>query len=123
MYKNLTIISVLGVFAIVLGAFGAHALQKTLTIEGLKSFETAVTYQMFHVLVLLVVNLFPEFSKAQKNQISWCFFAGIFFFSGSIYLIQLTPVTAKSIWFLTPLGGLLFIVGWCLMILHFLRKK
>jgi len=123
MYKNLTITSVLGIIAILLGAFGAHALKKTLTIEGLESFETGVRYQMYHVIVLLFVNTYQGFSKVQKNRISTLFFLGVLFFSGSIYLIQLTEVSAKSIWFITPLGGLLFVLGWSMIGYVFLKKK
>ena len=115
MHKNLTITSVLGMFTIVLGAFGAHALKETFTIDQLSSFETAIRYQMYHVLVLLFVNTYRGFSDRKRKQISRLFFAGILLFSGSIYVIQLTAVTAKSIWFVTPLGGLLLLVGWLLM--------
>ena len=123
MHKNLTITSVLGVLTIVLGAFGAHALKKTLTIDEINSFETAVRYQMYHVIVLLFVNTYTGFSDSKKKQISWLFFVGILLFSGSIYVIQLTSVTAKSIWFVTPLGGLLFIFGWAIMGMNFLKNK
>ena len=123
MHKNLTIASILGVLTIVLGAFGAHALKKTLTIDGLQSFETAVRYQMYHVIVLLFVNTYTGISDKKKKQISWLFFLGILLFSGSIYVIQLTSVSAKMIWFVTPLGGLLFILGWSIMGVSFLKKK
>ncbi|WP_405608069.1 DUF423 domain-containing protein [Polaribacter sp. Asnod1-A03] len=123
MYKNLSITAVLGLFAIILGAFGAHALKEILSSEQLLSFETAVRYQMYHVIVLLFVNTFNGFSAKQKNTISYLFFIGILLFSGSIYLIQLTSVTAKSIWFVTPLGGLTLILGWVLMIVIFLKMK
>jgi uncharacterized membrane protein YgdD (TMEM256/DUF423 family) len=122
MHKNLTITSFLGILAIGLGAFGAHALKKTLTIDGLQSFETAVRYQMYHVIVLLFVNTYTGFTAKQKKTISALFFIGILLFSGSIYVIQLTSITAKSIWFVTPLGGLLFILGWGLMGWSFLKK-
>lgn len=115
MNKNLTIASVLGLLAVVLGAFGAHVLKEKLSVAGLASFETAVRYQLFHVMVLLMINMFAGFSKQQKNSISYFFFAGILCFSGSIYAIQLLAVPAKSIWFVTPLGGLLLIVGWTQM--------
>ncbi|MDC1464551.1 DUF423 domain-containing protein [Polaribacter sp.] len=108
--------------AIIFGAFSAHALKDSLTTEGLSSFNTAVQYQMYHVIVLLFVNMYTGFSTKQKNTISWLFFFGIFFFSGSIYAIQLTAVTAKSIWFITPLGGLFFILGWVFMLTGFLKK-
>lgn len=122
MFKNLIITCFLGLSAIILGAFGAHALKESLTIDQLLSFETAVRYQIYHTIVLLFVNIYDGFSIKQKNTISYLFFSGIFFFSGSIYLIQLTKITAKSIWFVTPLGGLLFLIGWISMIIIFVRK-
>jgi uncharacterized membrane protein YgdD (TMEM256/DUF423 family) len=122
MFKNLTITCFLGVSAVILGAFGAHALKETLTVDQLQSFETAVRYQMYHVLVLLFINTFNGFSESQKNTISLFFFLGILFFSGSIYIIQLTSISAKSIWFITPLGGLFFVAGWVLMIINLSRK-
>ncbi|WP_438977527.1 DUF423 domain-containing protein [Polaribacter sp.] len=122
MFKNLIITCFLGLTAIILGAFGAHALKEILSVEQLNSFETAVRYQMYHVIVLLIVNLFDGFTTKQKNTISILFFIAIILFSGSIYLIQLTQITAKSIWFITPLGGLFFILGWLLMIVIFAKK-
>ncbi|MFC4267442.1 DUF423 domain-containing protein [Polaribacter marinivivus] len=122
MFKNLIITCFLGLTAIILGAFGAHALKEILSVEQLNSFETAVRYQMYHVIVLLIVNLFDGFTTKQKNTISILFFIAILLFSGSIYLIQLTQITAKLIWFITPLGGLFFIIGWLLMIVIFAKK-
>jgi uncharacterized membrane protein YgdD (TMEM256/DUF423 family) len=122
MFKNLIITCFFGASAIMLGAFGAHALKEILTIDQLQSFETAVRYQMYHVIVLLFLNTYEGFSIKQKKVISYLFFAGIIFFSGSIYLIQLTSVTAKSIWFVTPLGGLFLILGWILMMVIFFKK-
>ena len=122
MNKNLVITSVLGAFTIVLGAFGAHSLQEILTVSELKSFETAVRYQMYHVIVLLFVNAYSTFSSKTKNSISYLFFIGILFFSGSIYAITL-GVSAKSIWFVTPLGGLFFILGWLKMSISYLKKE
>ena len=120
MHKNLTITSVLGILAVVLGAFGAHALKNKLSIDGLNSFETAVRYQMYHVLVLLFVHSYQGFSDKTKKSISVLFFIGIALFSGSIYVIQWT---AKSIWFVTPLGGLFLIIGWGAMSWSFAKKK
>ena len=122
MFKNLIITCFLGLTAIILGAFGAHALKEILSVEQLNSFETAVRYQMYHVIVLLIVNLFDGFTTKQKNTISILFFIAIILFSGSIYLIQLTQITAKSIWFITPLGCLFFILCWLLMIVIFAKK-
>lgn len=122
MFKNLVIACFFGVTAIILGAFGSHALKEILTFDQLQSFETAVRYQMYHAIVLLFVAIFDGISAKQKLRINSFFYLGIFLFSGSIYLIQLTSIQAKSIWFITPLGGLFLIVGWILMIVQFLKK-
>ena len=123
MFRNIIITCFLGLSAVILGAFGAHALKEILTSDQLLSMETAIRYQMYHVIVLLFVNTFEGFSVKQKNTISYLFFLGVLFFSGSIYLIQLTSVTAKSIWFITPLGGLFFLMGWVSMIVIFVTKR
>lgn len=123
MKRNLIITAVLGIAAIILGAFGAHALKDKLGIDALQSFETGVRYQMFHVIVLLFVNMYSGFTTKTKNQISLLFFIAIFFFSGSIYAITAGGIDPKSIWFITPLGGLLFIVGWLVMLISFIKKS
>ena len=119
---NLTVVAFLGMLAIILGAFGAHALKEKLGIDSLKNFETGVRYQMYHVIVLLFVNTYTNLSIKTKNAISYLFFFGILFFSGSLYLISLGIVMPKNIWFLTPLGGVFFIVGWILLGISFIKK-
>ncbi len=123
MYKNLTIIAFLGAVSIILGAFGAHALKESLTPEALKSFETAVRYQMYHVIVLLLVNFTDHISLNLKNNLTLIFISGIALFSGSIYLIYLLGVPVSSIWFVTPLGGFILIIGWILLFYEFLKKS
>ncbi len=123
MYKNLTIIAFLGAVTIILGAFGAHALKESLTPEALKSFETAVRYQMYHVIVLLLVNFTDHISLNLKNKLTLIFISGIALFSGSIYLIYLLGVPVSSIWFVTPLGGFILIIGWILLFYEFLKKS
>ena len=122
MFKNLIITCFLGLSAVILGAFGAHALKESLTSDQLLSFETAVRYQMFHAIILLFVNIYDGFSIKQKDIISYLFMLGILLFSGSIYAIQLTSISAKSIWFVTPLGGFFFIIGWISMLIIFVKK-
>lgn len=123
MFKNLVISSFLGFLAVVLGAFGTHYLKKILTVEQLESFQTAVQYQMLHAIVLLFVNGTQVFDILEKKKMTIFFVLGILFFSGSIYCIQLTPINAKTIWFVTPLGGLFFIIGWLYMCYIFLKKS
>jgi len=111
MRRNLLVVCLLGALTILLGAFGAHTLKEYLSVEGLNSFETGVKYQMYHVIVLLLVNTTSMLSIKMKNIISSMFLAGICFFSGSIYAIAF-GFNPKMIWFVTPLGGLIFILGW-----------
>lgn len=122
MFKNLTLASFLACSAVILGAFGAHALKEILDAEQLSSFETGVRYQMYHALIIFFVNIYEGFSIKQKNTISFLFIIGILFFSGSIYLIQLTSISASSIWFVTPLGGSILIFGWLYLFVFFLKK-
>ncbi len=107
-----------GMLSVIFGAFGAHALKKTLSKEQLKSFETGVKYQMYHAIVLLVLGFNFEYST---NAIYWCFILGIVLFSFSIYGLVLSDSKGKKLKFLgpiTPLGGLLFVVGWLLIIIN-----
>ncbi len=123
MKTNFTIASVLGFLAVILGAFGAHALKEKLSPEALNSFETGVRYMMYHTIVILFINSYSGFTDKIKNTISLLFFIGILFFSGSIFAISAGNIAAKSIWFITPLGGLLLILGWLIMIFSFTRMK
>lgn len=122
MNKRLALTSFLGMTAVILGAFGAHALKHKLSIESMQSFETAVRYQMYHVLALLFINISSVFSEETKRKLTIIFVAGIAFFSGSIYAMKLLDISAKYIWFITPLGGLLLIFGWGFMGFRLLKK-
>lgn len=123
MNKNLSITAFLGIMAVILGAFAAHGLKEILSADEMESLTTGIRYQFYHVIVLLFVNTYSGFSEKLKNQVSILFFLGILFFSGSIYAIHLLEVSAKSIWFITPIGGLLFILGWLWMLQFFMRAS
>lgn len=107
-----------GALAVILGAFGAHALKNILAEEALKTFHTGVEYQFYHSLALLIVGLFTASAPASKG-LKWAgnlFLGGIILFSGSLYVLTLLKATGdvglKSIGLITPIGGLLFVVGW-----------
>ena len=112
----------LGALTIIIGAFGAHSLKEKLTPESLESFETGVRYLMYHVLAILLITNSKYIQEKIRLTISFFFIAGIFFFSGSIFLIALNLVSASDIWFITPLGGLFFIIGWLISAWSFLRS-
>ncbi len=102
--------AVLGFLAVALGAFGAHGLKDLLEEhDRLATWETAVLYHLTHVLVLAAVAARQPFIQS----IWWCFLAGILIFSGSLYLLCLTQVTALGA--ITPLGGLALLAGWVLL--------
>ena len=101
-----------GFFAVMLGAFGAHALKGTLTENGTTViWEKAVFYHFIHAVMLFVIagrKPFPAFTW-------WSFFAGIVIFSGSLYLLAVTNV--KWLGAITPIGGAAFLAGWTCLFL------
>lgn len=114
-----------GMTAIVLGAFGAHALRQILNAEQLQTFETGIKYQMYHALFLLFVGAYSGISAKSKSAIFWMVCTGVVFFSGSIYLLA-TGVAEnfnKIIGPITPLGGTLLIIGWFVLLIDFFRQK
>ena len=118
--------ALLGMIAIILGAFGAHKLKETLTLEQLATFETGVKYQMYHALFLLFVGLNGALSQKAKQIIYFLTLFGVIFFSGSIYLLATKSVTNfdfKAIGIVTPIGGLLLILAWSVLFLNVLKKK
>ena len=124
--KILSTGAILGIIAIILGAFGAHALKKMLSIDQLSTFETGVRYQMYHALFLLFLGLMTQIPQRTKKIIFLLVIIGVILFSGSIYLLatnDLTSFNFKIIGFVTPIGGLLLILGWCGLLLNILNKK
>lgn len=117
---------ILGITAIILGAFGAHALKKMLSIEQLATFETGIRYQMYHALFLLFTGLLKDISQKAKKAIYFLVLYGVILFSGSIYLLatnDLTTFDFKIIGFVTPIGGLLLIMAWGVLLINILNKK
>ncbi len=124
--KILSAAGFFGMTAIILGAFGAHALKKVLTIDQLATFETGVKYQMYHALFLLFLGLNNHLSFKTKKTILGLTISGVILFSGSIYLLATDSLNAfdfKVIGFVTPIGGLLLILAWSILMIHFLKKK
>ena len=112
--------------AIILGAFGAHALKKVLSIEELSTFETGVKYQMYHALFLVLIGTLNELSLKAKKIIYYLTVVGVIFFSGSIYLLATNSLTSfdfKVFGFITPVGGLLLILAWSVLLMNFIKKK
>lgn len=118
--------SFFGLTAVILGAFGAHALGDVLTDSSLATFETGVKYQMYHALLLLLVGGLDFLSEKAKKTVFYLWTIGIVLFSGSIYLLATNALTSfdfTTIALLTPLGGFLLILGWIFLLIRFIKLK
>ena len=124
--KILFTAGILGMTAIIFGAFGAHSLKAVLSLEQLNTFETGVKYQMYQALFLLVVGMNQTLSEKVKKQIFLLITIGTIMFSVSIYLLAtmlITGINFKPFGVITPIGGLLLIIGWLIFTLQFLKRK
>ena len=118
--------TVLGIIAIVLGAFGAHGLKAVLPVEAIQTFETGVRYQMYHALFLLFVGTTSLVVPKYKTIIFYLVLLGVLLFSGSIYGLAtnaLSEFDFKRIGFITPIGGLLLILSWVILLVNFLKTN
>lgn len=109
----------LAMLAVILGAFGAHALKdKFPEPKYAKNWETAVQYHMYHALGLLIIGILSmEALLGASSLLEWAsylMFAGIVFFSGSLYVLSVTGI--KKLGAITPIGGVLFIAAWICVI-------
>ena len=101
--------------AVALGAFGSHALRGKISDHYLEVYQTGVLYHFIHALGLFAVAWLSTVNKSPSINIAGiCLFAGLILFSGSLYIVALTGI--KSVGAVTPLGGVLFITGWAVLL-------
>jgi uncharacterized membrane protein YgdD (TMEM256/DUF423 family) len=114
--------AVLGFLGVALGAFAAHGLKNRLSPEMLEVFDTGVRYHMYHTFaVLIVAAAVGHIGNARLLAMAgWFFFAGILLFSGSLYALALTRVGILGA--VTPIGGVLFLIGWACLAVFALGK-
>jgi uncharacterized membrane protein YgdD (TMEM256/DUF423 family) len=128
MNKRIIIIAAFfGAIAVIFGAFGAHTLKKILSVQSLDIWQTAVQYHFYHTFALLFLSTFARYKNALINFASYCFIGGILLFSGSLYILSLKDYMgwegASFLGPITPVGGLLFILGWLSLLLAAFRDK
>lgn len=112
--------AIFALLAVTCGAFGAHGLKHKLTTEALAIFEVAVRYQFFHSMALLVfAALYFHHAPPIWKAVPICFTCGIILFSGSLYAIALGA--PKMFGAITPLGGLVLLIGWLLFTIGFFQ--
>ena len=115
-----------GLFAVLLGAFGAHGLKRVVAVEAISSFEAGIKYQMYHALFLMLLSMLPNVAVETKNIVFYLVVVGIVLFSGSIYFLATNTLTAfdfKKIGFITPIGGTLLISAWGYLAFSIITKK
>jgi uncharacterized membrane protein YgdD (TMEM256/DUF423 family) len=119
--------SIFAMLSVIIGAFGAHYLKTIFSPETLISFETGVRYQFYHSVALLFLGLYAKENPPYLKLIFACFVGGILLFSGSIYLLCLLKSTMSiglgGLGILTPLGGLLFIAAWAMLIVSIVKTR
>ncbi|MEO1032188.1 MAG: DUF423 domain-containing protein [Bacteroidota bacterium] len=123
--------TILGILGIVLGAFAAHGLDELvdkglMDTDAVKSFETGVRYQIYHAFFLLILGGTSFLKLKTKKIILYLVILGVVFFSGSIYGLatnELSSFDFKTIAMITPLGGLLLIIAWLVMLVGIIRNK
>ena len=113
--------SLLALCAVLFGAFGAHALRETLSAhDSIQIWETAVRYQMWHALALILLSMIPSPQSIPKMA-GPCFVVGSLLFSGSLYGLALDG--PKWLGPITPLGGLCLMIGWLLLVYSSYKNK
>ncbi len=106
---------------VLLGAFGAHALKASLSPEMLAVYKTAVEYQFYHALGLLLIGLISNHNKSKwLNWSGILLIAGIILFSGSLYALSISGI--KILGAITPIGGLAFVAGWVCLAVGLLKR-
>ena len=115
--------AIFGFFGVIFGAFGAHRLKRILPAEVLHSFETGVKYQLIHAVVLLFLGFHFDFISFTERMIASSFIIGVVLFSGSIYALcygKAKGLNIKALGPVTPVGGLLLMTGWGLLLYYFI---
>lgn len=128
MKKLILIGSALAAMAVIIGAFGAHALKPYMSATELQTFETGVKYHFIHSLGLILLGILYHIHPNKNLKRAGNLFAiGILFFSTSLYLLALKETLGITSWTflgpITPIGGLCFIIGWSLTFWSFLSFK
>ncbi|HKK74675.1 MAG TPA: DUF423 domain-containing protein [Saprospiraceae bacterium] len=119
-YSFIRLAAIFGALAVILGAFGAHSLERLISPDALDTFETGIRYHFYHTIMIALVGVLLH-SRPIKiwRTAAWLFAVGILLFSGSIYLLSIREIVDLGSWLgpITPIGGTFFIAGWvCLLV-------
>ena len=113
----ITTAAISGLLAVILGAFGAHALKGVLSPEMLDTYKTGNQYHFYHTFALLTVGILMHFNQSKMLWwSSYLFTTGLILFSGSLYVMAVSDI--KALGMITPLGGIAWIIAWVFLIVH-----
>jgi len=119
--------SFFGAVAVLFGAFGAHGLKAMIDAPSLEIWQKGVNYQFYHTFALLYLSTFARYRNKLINIAYFCFTFGIILFSGSLYLLATRSISnfnfTELIGPITPIGGLLFVLGWIMLFFAALKDK
>ncbi|MFC4210312.1 DUF423 domain-containing protein [Pedobacter lithocola] len=119
--------SFFGAVAVLLGAFGSHGLKSLVDAPSLEIWQKGVNYQFYHTLALLYLSTFARYRNKLINLAYFCFTFGIVLFSGSLYLLATRSILnigfVDVIGPITPIGGLLFVLGWIMLFFAAVKDK
>jgi len=119
--------SFFGVVAVLFGAFGAHGLKASIDTASLEIWQKGVDYQFYHTFALLYLSTFARYRNKLINIAYFCFTFGIILFSGSLYLLATRSIHKLDfinlIGPITPIGGLLFVLGWIMLFFAAFKDK
>jgi uncharacterized membrane protein YgdD (TMEM256/DUF423 family) len=112
--------AVLGFLGVAAGAFGAHAIRARVSPQRLDNWKTAADYQLWHALATVAAAIIAvRWESGAAAAAGWCFIAGVVLFSGSLYALALTD--RRRLGAITPIGGVLFLAGWALLVVAAIR--
>lgn len=119
---SLVIVALFGATGVSLGAYGSHGLSQWASPIQIGYFQLAVTFQLLHSIALLALSILSIWTTNRYILVSQiCFSVGILFFSGSLYLYVMTG--REILGAITPIGGLLLIIAWLLIVPAVLKNK
>lgn len=126
--KNIVLIvgAIYGFISIILGALGSHALKKIISTEKLISYEVGIRYLMYSAITLLILGFALNFQDFWSKNAGRGIMLGSFLFSFSIFILSFSEkinIPTKILGPITPIGGMLMILGWFSLIIYFIKNK
>jgi uncharacterized membrane protein YgdD (TMEM256/DUF423 family) len=121
--QHYILVGILGMIAVILGAFGAHGLKALITESQLETFQVGIRYHFYHTFAIFLTAIVAHQNNSKRLRVAVSLFLiGIILFSGSIYLLATKSILGIESWTflgpITPIGGTFFIAAWAILIVE-----